>query len=71
MMVLAYHEATKHHFHRYARSAGYMDWANQPNPFRFYEGTAQTPLPLTQSGPDLTYAQLYDVALDDPQRGRR
>src|SRR6266436_609357 len=36
--TLLYHEQTKHHFHRYAKSLGFLDWANQPNPFRFYEG---------------------------------
>jgi len=33
-----YHQATKHHRHGYARGPGYLDWANQPNPFRRYEG---------------------------------
>ena len=42
--IIRYHERTKHHFQRYARSRGYMDWDNQPNPFRFYEGL--TPLEL-------------------------
>ena len=32
--TLLYHEQTKHHFHRYARSLGFLDWANQLNPFR-------------------------------------
>ena len=36
--VIAYHQATKHHFHAYARGPGQMDWATQPNPFRRYEG---------------------------------
>ncbi len=36
--VLNYHQATKHHFQVYARSKGYMDWENQPQPFRHYEG---------------------------------
>ncbi|HEB27767.1 MAG TPA: SagB/ThcOx family dehydrogenase [Porticoccus sp.] len=36
--VLNYHESTKHHLGHYARSLGYLDWANQPNPFRCYEG---------------------------------
>ena len=36
--VLEYHERTKHHVDRYARSLGYMDWATQPDPFRRYEG---------------------------------
>jgi SagB-type dehydrogenase family enzyme len=44
--VIHYHVQTKHHYQRYARSAGYLDWANQPNPFRRYEGTILTPLPL-------------------------
>jgi len=34
----AYHEATKHHFDRYARGPGYLDWASQPDPFRRYDG---------------------------------
>jgi len=34
--TLLYHEQTKHHFHRYARSLGFLGWAKQPNPVRFY-----------------------------------
>jgi SagB-type dehydrogenase family enzyme len=37
--VLSYHERTKHHMHAYARSLGYMDWDNQPDPFRRFEGS--------------------------------
>jgi hypothetical protein len=33
-IVVAYHERTKHHYHRFAASVGYMDWATQPDPFR-------------------------------------
>lgn len=36
--VRQYHDGTKHHFERFARSAGYLDWASQPNPFRTYLG---------------------------------
>jgi len=60
--VMAYHEATKHHFHRYARSAGHMDWNNQPNPFRFYEDAPRVPLTLSLRGPDLPYDDLYTPA---------
>ena len=49
--TLLYHEQTKHHFHRYARSAGFMDWASQPNPFRCYEGVTAVKLPLLQKDP--------------------
>ena len=45
-LVKQYHEQTKHEFNRYARALGYMDWANQPDPFRRYEGTPLYELPL-------------------------
>ncbi|MEK7233142.1 MAG: SagB/ThcOx family dehydrogenase [Elusimicrobiota bacterium] len=34
--ALNYHERTKHHYHRYAASPGFMDWDTQPDPFRRY-----------------------------------
>jgi len=46
---MGYHEQTKHHFFRYARSPGYLDWANQPEPFRRYAGAALVPLPRLRS----------------------
>lgn len=36
--VLGYHDRTKHHLDRYARSLGFMDWSTQPDPFRRYPG---------------------------------
>jgi SagB-type dehydrogenase family enzyme len=47
--IFNYHEETKHHQHRYARSLGYMDWANQPNPFRLFEDASRITLPLSSS----------------------
>ena len=44
--VMRYHERTKHRFDRYAPGPGELDWANQPNPFRRYEGAALVHLPL-------------------------
>ncbi len=44
--VIRYHIQTKHHFNRYARSMGFLDWANQPNPFRRFAGADLFPLPL-------------------------
>ena len=44
--VIHYHIRTKHHFNRYARSLGYLDWANQPDPFRRFEGAELVPFPL-------------------------
>jgi len=46
VQVKRYHQETKHDFNRYARSLGYLDWANQPNPFRRYEGATLFRLPL-------------------------
>ncbi|MBI4658755.1 MAG: nitroreductase family protein [Verrucomicrobia bacterium] len=57
--TLLYHEQTKHHFHRYARSLGFLDWANQPNPFRFYEGVTAVRLPLLQKDPASEHLALY------------
>jgi SagB-type dehydrogenase family enzyme len=57
--IFRYHEETKHHYNRYARSAGYMDWANQPNPFRFYEDTLSFNLPFLKEDPPARHADLY------------
>lgn len=38
--VLRYHQATKHHVHRFAHGPGYLDWDTQPNPFRRYNGAS-------------------------------
>jgi len=58
-IAVYYHERTKHHHNRFARSAGHMDWDNQPNPFRTYAGSPTHPLPLTATDPSLDYASLY------------
>lgn len=44
--IIHYHIRTKHQFNRYARSSGFLDWANQPDPFRRFEGAQLIPLPL-------------------------
>jgi hypothetical protein len=63
-VVVAYHERTKHHFHRYAASLGCMDWATQPDPFRRYPGADLVRLPLPKPGRPLPYWQLYALARD-------
>jgi len=57
--IFRYHEESKHHFERYARSAGYMDWENQPNPFRFYEKTRIVELPRLKQDPPAPHSGLY------------
>ena len=57
--VLDYHQNTKHSFHRFARSLGYLDWAAQPDPFRRYGGAARIPLPRTAYALDVPYPALF------------
>ena len=57
--IIRYHETTKHHLQRYARSRGFMDWDNQPNPFRFYEGRDPVALPFLEADPPGTHMDLY------------
>jgi SagB-type dehydrogenase family enzyme len=57
--VIAYHVASKHHFHRPSKSLGYMDWANQPDPFRRFDGSYLHRLNLTKEA-DFPLQPLYD-----------
>jgi hypothetical protein len=45
-VVMRYHERTKHHFYHFAPGPGGLDWANQPDPFRRYEGAPLVRLPI-------------------------
>ncbi|NOS79557.1 MAG: SagB/ThcOx family dehydrogenase [Nitrospira sp.] len=59
---MRYHIQTKHHFNRYARSTGYLDWANQPVPFRRFAGAELIPLPLLKPDEEpisLAYDAIY------------
>ncbi len=58
--VLSYHEQTKHHIYRFARSVGYLDWDNQPNPFRRFEGAPFHRLPLLPLEESPSYEELYE-----------
>jgi SagB-type dehydrogenase family enzyme len=58
-LVLDYHRRSKHHLQRYADGPGTLDWDNQPNPFRCFEGAAQFKLGLHADALTSTYQQLY------------
>jgi len=58
-IALSYHQQTKHHLDRYARSLGYLDWATQPDPFRIFKGTMRVELPLAADGLTTPYADLF------------
>ncbi|KAI5077688.1 hypothetical protein GOP47_0007512 [Adiantum capillus-veneris] len=61
--VLSYHERTKHSFQKYADGPHGLDWTNQPNPFRRYQGLSHVPLrhyPLNMSPPDqMAYSKAF------------
>src|ERR1035441_9679363 len=43
--LFAYHQATKHTFQSVHTTAHYLDWDNQPDPIRTYDGAPVIPLP--------------------------
>ena len=57
--VRRYHEQTKHHPRRYARSLGYLDWANQPDPFRRFAGAPLVTLERPAIRAEPTYDALF------------
>jgi len=65
--VLHYHRVTKHAPGRYARSAGIMDWENQPNPFRLYSGVPVLPLPFDTPDPTDGHLSLYQRNRNRPR----
>ncbi|MQA29872.1 MAG: nitroreductase [Luteitalea sp.] len=65
--VLRYHNGTKHSFHQFARSLGYLDWASQPRPFRSYIGSPVIALEPRRPPPRATTGQSGErtVTYDD------
>jgi SagB-type dehydrogenase family enzyme len=57
-----YHDGTKHHVNRFARSLGYLDWAAQPALFRSFAGAPVFPLFPGAPAPRVSPAP---VAYDD------
>ena len=64
--IMAYHQATKHHFRASAPGPGYLDWANQPDPFRRYAGAPVIPLARVAPGDDPPYAAGFTPGLVAP-----
>ncbi len=56
-----YHDGTKHHVDRFARSLGYLDWASQPAPFRRYDGAVEIPLSPRPDAASSALALVGDV----------
>ncbi len=54
-----YHERSTHHPGRYAPGPGFLDWANQPEPFRTYAGAPTVELPLAGADVTATWGDLH------------
>ncbi len=65
--VVSYHKRSKHRPERYARSPGYMDWGNQPNPFRFYDDAVHELAGLSGTA----YQSLYHFTVGRPVKDPR
>ena len=63
MIADRYHDSTRHHFHRFARSLGYLDWATQPDPFRRYAGAPLRALPHEALARDVPYEALFTTGV--------
>ena len=57
--VLRYHGASKHRPQRYAPGPGYLDWANQPDPFRSFAGVEVVELPLLADRLAVPFSELH------------
>ncbi len=66
-LVVNYHQETKHHYQRFARSMGYLDWASQPDPFRRFEGAPLMRLPFMDAGDATPYPALYRAGAVPPR----
>lgn len=61
--LFAYHQATKHTYHSVRTNARYLDWHNQPDPFRTYEGVPAILLPPEPGFPNTgTFAVMATLA---------
>src|SRR5271169_7016925 len=61
--LFTYHQSTKHTYHSVRTNARYLDWHNQPDPFRSYEGAPVITLPPEPGFPDIgTFAAMAAIA---------
>jgi SagB-type dehydrogenase family enzyme len=47
--IFHYHNRTKHQFNAYAKAPEFLDWDEQPNPFRHFNGSETVELPLLKA----------------------
>src|SRR3984893_6780233 len=75
--LFAYHQATKHTYQSVRANAHYLDWGNQPDPFRTYEGASVSMLAPEPGFPNVgTFKTMgalggrTEVASEDDSAGR-
>ena len=66
-IILHYHDQTKHHYYRFARSLGFMDWDTQPDPFRRFKGAPLFPLPLLPLSSEPSFDAIFQQRSIAPQ----
>ena len=62
-ITLYYHQRTKHDLGRFAASLGYLDWANQPDPFRRFRGSPCLELDEVPVTEEPAYEGLFSPAV--------
>jgi SagB-type dehydrogenase family enzyme len=62
-IILQYHEQTKHHYYRFAKSLGFLDWDNQPSPFRRFNGAPLFQMPLLPLSNEPSYAAIFQQTI--------
>jgi SagB-type dehydrogenase family enzyme len=65
--VVRYHELSTHQVHRFAPGPGFLDWANQPDPFRTYGGAPRVELPLADEAGSPSWDALHVPGAVDPR----
>ena len=65
--AIDYHERTKHHYGRFARGPGRLDWATQPDPFRRYRGAPEIALERPADEEPPSYARAFVPGATDPR----
>jgi SagB-type dehydrogenase family enzyme len=66
-----YHEHSTHQPGRYARGPGFLDWANQPEPFRTWAGAPVVELPLAGDDLAASWGDLHRPGSVPPRPGDR
>src|SRR5712691_12116317 len=68
--LFAYHHATKHTYYSVRAGAHFLDWRNQPSPFRVYQGARTIKLERNPSFPAVGTFEAMARLGDGGERGR-